>query len=459
MKLIRIILLSVIATLSISCATGGGNFKVPKHREVKLDNGLTVLFFKDTNLPYFSMNMLVGVGGMHDDEKTLGTASMVAELLDKGTQKRSATEIARDYDNIGASFTASASNEYTLIQTSGLSLHTDILVDSFAEIILQPKFANSEIVRLRKQTIGNIKRSLDDPSSLASKSFRQILMPNYPYGMPISGTLKSVAQIKKRDIMTLYLRHYRPNNATLAVVGNYPDNILEMIKSKFSDWKPRQDPEFKEPKLEPFSGRKMYLVNKPGTQQTQIRMGFYGIKRNNPDFVGIRLATTILGGAFKSRLMDEIRVKRGLSYGASAQMSAQSFRDAFTVSTFTKHETAGKTVDITLDVLEDFYKNGITDEELVMAKGLLKGQFPRLIETAEKLASNVLILRHYGVNEEYLKTYLDKVDSYSKSELNAAIKKYLNPKDIKIVLMTTEGNVISQLKKYNPEVVSYKQFL
>ncbi|MBC87264.1 MAG: hypothetical protein CL677_08810 [Bdellovibrionaceae bacterium] len=457
MNLLKILIL-ILSFTSLSCSLGGG-FKVPSYKEVKLDNGLTVLFFKDKKLPYFSMSMLVGVGGVNDDEKTLGAASIVAGLLDKGTQQRSATEIANDYDRIGASFSASASYEYTIIGTSGLNLHTEQLIDSFGELVLEPKFANTELNRIKKQTLAGIRSSLDNPSGLASTSFRRILLDDYPYGRPLAGTLKSVSRIRKKDISKIYLRHYRPNNATLAVIGNYPDNTIQLIRKRFSAWKARPGGGVEDMKLKPFTGKKMYLVNKPGTKQTQIRMGFYGIKRTNPDYVGVRMATTILGGAFKSRLMDEIRVKRGLSYGASARMSAQTNEDAFTVSTFTKHQTVGQTIDVTLNVLQEFYKNGVTDDELTMAKGLLKGQFPSVIETAEKLATNVLVLNHYGVDKNYLSDYIGKVDSYSKSEINGIIKKYLNPKDIKIVLMTTKSEVMSQVKSYKPEVIDYKSFL
>ncbi|MES2965374.1 MAG: pitrilysin family protein, partial [Bdellovibrionota bacterium] len=442
---------SVVTALSmVSCASGGANsgpspakfslgsssssFRLPSFEEKTLPNGLRVLFIPDETLPYVSYSLLIKSGSAQDPENLTGLASMVAELLDKGTSKRSAEQIAKDIGVLGADFDVSATYDYTMVSASSISPVSETLLKNVLEIVQNPAFSDQEIERVRKQTLAGIERRIDNPDGYADLAFAEFLYGAHPYGQPTSGTAKTVAAIKKRNIVQFYLRAFQPGNSILAVVGKYTPELKAKIEQGFGGWEKREATESKFPELTANEGRQYRLVDKPGLVQAQIRIGSYGIKRSDPDFVALRVANTILGGAFESRLMNRIRKDLGLTYSINSGFDARREAGPFSVETFTKNATTGQTVTETLKVLEDFRNSGVTSAELDRAKGYLTGIFPAAIETPEKLAYNLLVLRLYGIPDSYLTNYLGKVDDLSVSEVNRAIQKHLEPKNLKILV-------------------------
>ncbi|MEK7356737.1 MAG: pitrilysin family protein, partial [Bdellovibrionota bacterium] len=315
------------------------------------------------------------------------------------------------------------------------------------EIVQQPAFSDQEIERVRKQTLAGIDRRIDNPDGYADLAFSEYLYGGeHPYGRPASGTAKSVAAIKKRNIVQFYLKAFQPGNAILAVVGKYDSNLKAKIEEGFGAWEKREVADFKFPEITAAEGRQFRLVDKTGLVQSQIRIGTFGIKRNDPDFVALRVANTILGGAFESRLMNRIRKDLGLTYSINSGFDARRERGPFSVETFTKNETAGQTVTETLKVLEDFRNSGVTSAELDRAKGYLTGIFPAAIETPEKLAFNLLVLRLYGISDSYLTSYLGKIDDLSVGDVNRAIQRHLDPKNLKVLVYSNSADVLAQLQ-------------
>lgn len=457
-----------------ACATGGGSsssqptkfslgssstsFRLPAFEEKTLANGLRVLFISDESLPYVSYTLLIKSGAAQDPEGLTGLSSMVAELLDKGTAKRSAEQIAKDIGVLGADFDVSATYDYTMVSASSISPVSEVLLKNVLEIVQQPAFSDQEIERVRKQTLAAIERRIDNPDGYADLAFYEFLYGTHPYGQPVSGTAKTVAAIKKRHIVQNYLRAFHPGNSILAVVGKYTPELKAKIEEGFGAWEKRDAAETKFPEITTLEGRHYRLVDKPGLVQSQIRVGNYGIKRADPDFLALRVANTILGGAFESRLMNRIRKELGLTYSINSGFDARLARGPFSVDTFTKNATTGQTVSETLKVLEEFRASGVTSAELDRAKGYLKGVFPAAIETPEKLAYNLLLLRFYGIPDSYLKNYLDDVDDLSVSEVNRAITKHLDPKNLKVLVYSNAKDVLPQLEALaKPQAVEVKK--
>ena len=247
--------------------------------------------------------------------------------------------------------------------------------------------------------------------------------------------------------MQFYLKAFQPANSILAVVGKFTPDLKAKIEQGFGSWEKREVSDSKFPELTPQEGRQFRLVDKPGLVQTQIRIGSYGIKRNDSDFLALRVANTILGGAFESRLMNRIRKELGLTYSINSAFDARRDRGPFAVETFTKNATAGKTVTETLKVLEDFRASGVTSAELDRAKGYLQGLFPAAIETPEKLAYNLLVLRLYGISDSYLTNYPRDIDDLSVSEVNRAINKHLDPKNLKVLVYSNSNDVLTQIQE------------
>jgi zinc protease len=427
-------------------ASAGKGYKLPAYEEKTLENGLKVLFVPDQALPYINYSLLIRAGGAHDPAEFSGLSSMVASLLDKGTGKRSAPRIAEDLGQMGADFSASASGDYTIITASALSSQVVPLLDNLVEIVTQPAFSEAEVDRMRRQTIAQISRRVDNAGGFADLAFEDFLYGSHPYARPVSGMSNSVAVIKRKNVIQHYLRHYRPNNAILAVVGKYTPEQKALIEQAFASWKSREVPAVAHPAPPAIEGVQIRLVDKPGQVQTQIRVGHMGIKRQNEDFVALRVANTILGGAFASRLNNRVRKELGLTYSIGSYFDARQDVGPFEISTFTKNESTGQALSETLRVLSEFKANGATSAEVNSVKGYLKGLFPVAIETPEKLAFNLMLLRFYGVPDSYLENYLSDVDRLSTSDVNRVIRKYIDDKNLKVVVFGSAPQIQAQLE-------------
>ena len=438
----------------------GSSFKLPKYKEVRLSNGLTVLLIKDNKLPSFSMQMLVKAGSSDDPVTKSGLANFTGQMLDKGTIKRNALKIADDLGQLGADFDVSVGLDYTIISSSSLSYHKDFLIDNFSEVLTQPLFSNSEINRLKTQTLAGIQNSVDHPSYLANVAFSSYLYGAHPYGKRSEGSSKDVKSIKKKNIIRFYRKYYRPNNAILAVIGKFDESIVDQLESGLKNWTAQKIEKENFPKLNMADSLQLQLVNKPGLKQSQIRIGEIGIDRHNKDFLNLRIANSILGGAFYSRLMQEVRKKRGLTYSISSRFDALKEEGPFTIATFTRNDKVGETVKATIDTLKQFKEKGVSKEEVEMAKNMIIGQFPRAIETSEKLAFNLLILRFYGIPDSYLSNFVANVEDISVADVNQAIKEHIDTNKLKVLVFSPKATALKQLRDIGiVEVKDYKEFL
>lgn len=467
MNIFRFVTLSVGAVAIVvvaGCASsgtksswfGGNSFQLPAYEEKRLANGLQVLFVPDNSLPYVSLSLMVRTGAAYDAPEVSGLASMVSGLLDKGTTRRSAPQIAADLGQMGADFDTSVGSEYTLISSSALSTKADLLLKNVYEIITEPTFSDAEVERFRKQVLARVSRLEDNPGAFADQAFQQFLFGSHPYANSVLGRLKSVSNIRKKHIIQHYLRYFRPNNSMLAVVGKYTPEFMAQVEKEFGAWQAREVPAIDLGKPAAPVGRQVLLVDKPGLVQAQIRLGHIGIERKSKDFIAVRVANTILGGAFASRLNSRIRKDLGLTYSIYSSFDAAQEPGSFEISTFTKNESIGQTVDEVLKLLTEFKKDGVTKEEVEATKGFLSGLFPQAIETPEKLAFNLLQLRLYGVPDTYLTQYLNDLGRLDAGDINGVIKKHFDPENIKILVYTSASAARSQLKAISGNVVEKK---
>ncbi len=431
--------------VSRSSNNSKSEYHLRPYHEQTLANGLKILYVEDAALPYITYNLMLKSGSAEDPETTPGLSNFVAELLDKGTAKHDATKLADAMALLGADFNASVGDDYTMASASTLSTHGEELLNLMVEILLQPSFSENEVDRVRKQILAHLEKQIDNANSFADTVWEDYLFSSHPYGKPASGNLKSIESIKRKHIIQHYLKTYRPNNAFLAVVGKFTPELQQKIETAFSPWQARDVAPMTFPAVPAIHGVQIRLVDKPGMVQSQIRLGEPGIKRSNPDFLTLRVANTVLGGGFASRLVDKVRKQLGLTYSISSGFDARLDVGPFEVSTFTKNQTVGQTISETLKVLSEFREKGVTSTEVDRAKGYLKGVFPAAIETAEKLAYNLLLLRLYGIPDTYLTDYLKSIEQISTSDVNKAIKKYFDDKNLK-VLVYSSSEVLPQLQ-------------
>ncbi len=463
-KIFRIlILVAVIAgckSVPIPNILPSSGFQLRPYKEVKLSNGLKVLLVDDKALPYITYSLMIKVGAAHDPQNMPGLSSFVAEMINKGTQKLNATQIADQFGSIGAGYEADTDYDFTQINASGLSQYSDELLDVYSGIITGAAFSKDEIKRLKRQVLDAIKKSTEEPGSFSSQAYQEYLYSAHPYSHAVIGRRQGIAPIEQKHVVRHYRQYYRPNNAILSVVGNYSSDIIEKLEKHFGGWKEKEIPELNFPTLPQIQGLQIRVVDKVDLVQSEIRIGHFGIRRDNPDFQKLRLANTILGGGFASRLMQEVRVRSGLTYGISSGFDARKDSGPFTISTFTRNDKVGETIKKTLQELERFRSQGATDQEVKDAKAFMIGNFPRAIETAEKLANNLMLLRLYNVSDEYLEDFVDSVEKISTAEINQVIKNYLKPESLKILVYANSRSVKEQLGPVGPvEIKSFKDYL
>jgi zinc protease len=431
-------------------------FKLRPMREMQLENGLKIIFITDNSLPRVSLTMLVKVGSRQDPKGKEGINSITSQLLEQGTQSKNALVLADELGQLGTAVGIEPGNDFTIISMDALVNSADKLLNLYSDIIMNPAFLDAEVARAKSQVIAHQQKKIDDPSSYANDAFDEFLYQGHPYANDITGTPASVKKITKQDIIRHYLNNYRPNNVELAVVGRFNKDFEAKVSEAFKKWPGKPIKEFTNPELKPIQGLELKLVSKPGLQQAQIRIGEFGIRRNDPDFLKLRLANVALGGEFGSRLNQHIRDDLGLTYSIYSYFDSRVDRGPFAINTFTKNETVGKTLDESLKVFTDFVEKGITEAELKASKEQMMGQFPRAIETADRLAYNILILNFYGVPLSYLQDFMKNVEALSLREINLSIQKHLDAKNLRVLIYADEKKVADQLKNYKPTVEKLK---
>lgn len=448
------------------CATVGSlsgfssGLKLPSYSDSTLQNGLKILMIEDHSLPYVTVGLLVRAGASADLMGKSGLADLTSSLLERGTKSKSAEIIADEFGQLGSEFGSSADYDFTYFSTSGLSSHQQKLVDLFIELITEPVFSSGEVLKMKSEMIADIKRSYDQPAYVASRLYGQLLFGGHPYGRSSSGTVRDVKAINQKDVIRFYLKNYRPNNSMLVLVGDFNKDVLTSIEAKLEKWEPRSIDSESKPVLSAYTGLQLQLAARPDLKQTEVRMGHYGVQRAIEDYQTLKVAETILGSGFTSRLTSEIREKRGLTYSIQSAFDARKDIGPFTISASTRHEKVGELVRETLGVFSDFYKNGVTEQEVSDAKGYLQGSFPRLIETPEGLAKMLVSLRFYGVSDNYLKDYIKNLQKITADDVNKVIRKYYHPDQMRVLIYGPENKTLDQLRPIGAvEVKKYQELL
>lgn len=466
-----VLMLSLICSTLVSCSSStkrseqpvpqgylskdNGSFKLQPYKEVVLENGLKIIFVRDISLPRVSLTLMYKTGSMQESPDRAGLNALTAYLLEQGTQTRNANKIADDFGQLGTSVDVSPGADVTTVYADSLSTGSDFLLDLFGDLTMNPAFKDSEISRLRAQMVAALQKKDDDPSAFTDTRMDQFLFGSHPYGRDVKGTPESLKAISKQDIIKHFLTFYRPNNSSLAVVGSFNEDFERRVQEAFGKWTKRTIPAVKNPQPPTIGGLTVKLVVKKGLQQTQIRISSIGIARANEDYLPLRLANEILGGGFSSRLNQKVRDDLGLTYSIQSYFDARKEKGSFDIVTFTKNETAGKTLDETLKVITDYVNQGAQDTEIAAGRNLLIGQFPRAIETADRLAYNLLALDFYGISSDYLIQYNKNVAAIDSKDANKAFKKIIEPTKLKVLIYGDE-KIISQFEKYKPEVERIK---
>jgi zinc protease len=424
-------LLALVACLVASLAYGADELVLPSITRTTLPNGLRVVVAEYHELPLLNVVVFVGAGAAQDPPGKEGLAMLTASALKRGADDKSAQELAVAIESLGGAIGAQAGTDATVVTAEFLAQDFAAGLDLLRLVLREPEFARDEVRRARDEQLAALVGALEEPSVVAERCFAPWLYGSHPYGRPVDGRRDTVAKLGKGDVRDFYDRWYRPNDTILVLVGDVrADDAVRRIEAGFADWKPRADAvPVRAGAPEPVTARRVLLVDKPDATQTQIRVGAIGMARRNPDLLPSQVANTVLGGGFTSELIEELRVKRSLTYGASSAFLARRVGGDFRIQTFTKTPTTVETTKLALDVLGNFRRVPIDPKLVTKAKTFMRGQFPLRLEPPEAIAMRLAEIEFNDLPQDELATYRSRVAAVTPEIASAMAVKHMPPPD------------------------------
>lgn len=424
------------------------SFDVPKPFETTLDNGLRVIIFENERIPLVSYRLALQSGDVNDPDGGTGITSAMVSMLTEGTRDYTSLQLAEKIERLGANISASASDDFTIVAASSLSLYSAEILHLLAEVVLRPTFPEDELDLYRRNTIENLKFQRSQPGFLAGEQAARLVYGKHPYSK-VSPTAADIEKLDRDSLATFHASTFVPNNAMFIVVGDVKrDEFIGEMNELFGDWQ-RGNSESIEFSLPPAPGaRTLTIVDRPGSAQANIVLTNLAVKRVDPDYFPLIVMNQVLGAGASSRVFMNLREDKGYTYGAYTRLGTKMLAGDF-------EATAEVRTAVTGDSLKEFFyelnrirDEKVGDEELADAKNFLTGVFPLRAETQEGL-TNLIVNQHlYGLPEDYLQTYRDNVDAVTVEDVQRVAIKHLRPSEMAIVIVGDAEEVLPQASNY-----------
>lgn len=411
---------------------------LPPSARHTLANGLEVRIVEQHEVPLVQVNLLVRAGSAADPAGKFGIANVTADMLDEGAGGKSALELADAIEFLGAQLGTASTFDASAVRLSAPVARLEDALPLMADVVMRPAFDPAEMERLRKERLTRLLQARDDPAALIDIAFpRLVFGETHRYGTPAGGMASDLRQMTVADLRAFHAGYYRPENATLIVVGDVtPAAVLPLLEKTFGTWKPG-GPAAKAPALPAaaqLAARQIYIVDKPGAAQSQIRIGWVGVPRTTPDYPALQVLNTILGGSFTSRLNTNLRETHGYSYGAFS-----GFDERLSAGSFSAR--AGVQTDKTADALREFFNEfagivkPIPGDEIDKAKNYVALGFPNEFETTADLARKVEEQVVFNLADEYFTSYIRLVAQVSGQSVEQAARKYIQADKFAVVIV------------------------
>ena len=430
--------------------------KLPNAVESHLDNGLTVLILENHRLPQISMTLQIrGAGGLYDPAGMTGLAPVTAQMLREGTATRNSKQIAEEVDRLAASVGASAATE-----TQSADLSISGLSDNFSEwfalgmdVLLHPSFPAEEWTKLKQRQLVGLRQQRTSAPFLATERFSKAVYGDFPASI-VSPTAASIDAITPEAMRKFWAERYVPQNAVLGIVGDVtPAEVLPKLKAALAGWKKTEWT----PKLPadptPAEGPRVFVVNRPGSVQTNLLMGNIAISRTSPDYVPFVVMNQVLGAGSTSRLFNNLREDKGYTYGAYSSFVTNMFPGPW-------RATSEVRTDVTEGAMREFFNEfrRIRDEkvpasELEEKKRAVVASFALSLESPAGLLNSAITRKVYGLPADYWDTYPAKISAVTAEDVQRVAKKYLSLENIQIVAVGDVTKIKPVMEKYGKVTV------
>jgi zinc protease len=395
--------------------------RVPRAIEQILPNGLRVIVIPKHNVPIIAARLMIRTGGAADPGERAGLADMTASLLTKGTTTHSARQIAEGVESLGATIDGGAGWDGSFVATSAMSSKLPEALAYVAEVARHPAFTAKELKRQRTQNLDALQVNLREPRTLRNMVTTRVLFGTTPYGHPLGGTRESLKRITRQDVVAFHRRYYRPANAILVFGGDIePQAAFELAKKLFGSWPNGGKATFAQPPVAPLQPKaRVVVIDMPEAGQAAVAVARFGIRRGDPHYDVSEVTNMVLGGGYSSRLNEEIRIKRGLSYGAGSYFDSRRNDGPFVASALTKNESAVEVAGLLLDELARISREPVPEAEMAARKANLIGTFSRSLETNAALVGRVGELALFGLPLDEVGRYTGAIEHVTVEEVRS----------------------------------------
>jgi zinc protease len=442
-------LLCLIANISV--AQSESTFQLPEYRVEKLDNGMTVYLMERTSVPLIYVTMVFDAGAVRDG-KSYGLANLTADSLLFGAGEMSKDQIEETVDFYGASLGTGGGLEAASLSATFASEDKATFLPLIRDVVTAPSFNEEEFGKHRFMAAMQLQRAKESPNAVIGDYFSKLMYGEHPYGNPENGTVKTLQAITLDQVKEFYATYYRPETTAIVISGKFDgDAMLEEVNQLFGGWQASTEapPALDlDQNLEMPSEAQVLLIDKPDSIQTTFVIGAKGVTQDNPDSVAISLVNTILGGRFTSWLNSELRIKTGLTYGARSSFDSNKAAGTFSASSFTATATTEKALDLAVATLKRLHTDGIDAETLQSGKNYLKGNFPRGFESPGQLAGFLVMKHIYGIDDDYINKFAQRLDAINPEEVKTVINKYFPADSMQFVLAGKAEDIRELAAKY-----------
>ncbi len=448
---------TVASTADRSAPPAAGDSPAPDFPDLQratLSNGMKIALAESRSVPLVNFNLLFDAGYASDQFASPGTARLAMSMLDEGTKSRTALEISEELAMLGATLGSGSNLDMSSVSMSALKENLDASLDVYADVILNPAFPQSDFDRLKRLQLAGIDQEKARPVSMALRIFPRILYgEGHAYGNPLtgSGTTEAVATLTRQDLVKFHQRWFRPNNATLIVVGATTlDEIVPKLERLFKDWDQGEVPVKNIGEVEHKNAPEVYLVDRPGALQSIVFAGHVAPPTANPNEIAIEMMNTILGGAFISRINMNLREDKHWSYGAFTFMFDAAGQRPFIAYAPVQTD---KTKESLTEVLKELH--GIRGDVPITADELEKAQknstlaLPGSWETMGSIGSSIAEIVRFGLPDDHFDTYSSRVWALSLDDVSAAATQLVFPNRLVWVVVGDLEKIEAGIRELN----------
>ena len=400
-------------------------------------SGAKVLFVENHDIPMLDVAVSFPAGSSFDTADSSGVAGLTHHMLDAGSEGLSEDEISRGMADIGAQFGGGFDQDRSSVSLRTLSNPQvrDKALDIMALVLQRPVFPDGILDREKARLIDTLKEAETKPENIADKAFQKAVYATHPYALPVNGEIASVEKITMQDLRSFYISHYSAGSAVVAIMGDVTRAEAEAIAQKLTEKLPISDVPSGLPEVVMQIPASEQRISHPASQ-SHILVGAPGMSRTDPDYYPLYVGNYILGGGgFVSRLMNEIREKKGLAYSVYSYFIPLKQPGAFQIGLQTKKEQADEALRLVRSTLEEFIAKGPTEKELLAAKQNIIGGFPLRIDSSRKILDYLSIIGFYDLPLTYLDDFTNKVERVSVAQVREAFARHIDPQAMATVIV------------------------